>query len=171
MHFLSTSGRVCEHSQDILLKRKLSHIPLSNPITSTEQSSTHTQNSAVVIHNRMQIQVMTSSCMSYELQLFSSTCITLISVSGMACLPRPGRSNVTQYLCFSMSTASILPVKNPLSLSVCRRAARKEEEEEVRRKKLSCQLAYSPVTDVPTTSRAGSSSGMSLYVEKSVTVI
>ena len=169
MHFLSTSGRVCEHSQDILLKRKLSHIPLSNPITSTEQSSTHTQNSAVVIHNRMQIQVMTSSCMSYELQLFP--CITLISVSGMACLPRPGRSNVTQYLCFSMSTASILPVKNPLSLSVCRRAAGKEEEEEVRRKKLSCQLAYSPVTDVPTTSRAGSSSGMSLYVEKSVTVI
>lgn len=170
MHFLSTSGRVCEHSQDILLKRKLSHIPLSNPITSTEQSNTHTQNSAVVIHNRMQIQVMTSSCMSYELQLFP--CITLISVSGMACLPRPGRSNVTQYLCFSMSTASILPVKNPLSLSVCRRAAGKEEEEEeVRRKKLSRQLAYSPVTDVPTTSRAGSSSGMSLYVEKSVTVI
>ena len=41
--------RLCEHSQDILLKTKLSHIPLSNPITSTEQSSTHTQNSAVVI--------------------------------------------------------------------------------------------------------------------------
>ena len=171
MHFLSTLGG-CVNTLKILIK--LSHIPLSNSITSTEQSSTHTQNSAVVIHNRMQIQVMTSSCMSYELQLFP--CITLISVSGMACLPRPGRSKVTQYLCFSMSTASILPVKNPLSLSVCRRAAGKEEEEEeeeeeVRRKKLSCQLAYSPVTDVPTTSRAGSSSGMSLYVEKSVTVI
>ena len=70
-----------------------------------------------------------------------------------------------------MSTASILPVKNPLSLSVWRRAAGKEKKEEVRGKELSCQLVHLPVTDVPTTSRAGSSSGMSLYVEKSVTVI
>ena len=56
----------------------------------------------------------------------------------------------------------------PLPLCVqacCREGGGSKKKETI------MSVTYSPVTDVPTTSRAGSSSGMSLYVEKSVTVI
>ena len=61
-------------------------------------------------------------------------------MSGIGCFPRPGRSKVTQYWWLSRSTASILPVKNPLSFSVCSRAEQRRERERERGGEISLKV-------------------------------